>query len=86
MAELDILEAEVLAEEATYLAPANARLRAEVDHKAQEVAILEQLLQQAEALVASPDPKSAEWVHQKAALLHTYRNLHTRKDTEIVAQ
>ena len=83
--ELEALEAEVLAEEAAYLAPATARLRAEVDHKAHQVALLESLLQRTEALLASPMPKTSEWLQERAEILSTFRGLQQSKETELVA-
>lgn len=83
LTELSTLEAEVLAEEAVYLAPANARLRAEVDHRAQEVAVLEQLLQRAETLVTSPNSKSEAWIRERSEIMQTYRKLHNYKDSEL---
>lgn len=80
--ELEELEAEVLAEEAAYLAPATARLRAEVDHKALQVALLEDLLKRGEALVASPSPKSPEWLRERAELIQAFRRLKRGKESE----
>ncbi len=83
--ELAKLEAEVLAEEAALLVPSNARLRAEVDLKAQTVATLELLLLRAEALVATPNPTSESWIRERSEVLQAYHRLRNGKDNELAA-
>jgi hypothetical protein len=81
--EFAVLEAEILQDEATYLAPANARLRSDVNRKASEVSALESLLARAEALLEHPNPSSQDWLRARAEVLQEYRRLHNRKDTEL---